>query len=239
MIFNSVGMQIEPQSFNDFPNRYRFTDLDPEIPEVLAPALMRMKSTDDGRSWSGSTQNVTMYFTEAVTIDASGWSITVNGVAKTLTYVSGSGTSDAIFQVNTTLHAGDVVKISYDQATGGTVAVTGGIEIKKLASVIQFDELSKRVRFLLCDSRDALVVSQSVKAWIAEYDSGVVENAPQRLFGARTDKATVVTDAAGQFDMQYTGLVPVGGFAYVAVVEIPTTAPGGVAESLLVKDTVV
>jgi hypothetical protein len=206
----------------------------------LAPKLRTITVLDAGRDWTGS-QNIGVIFSEACSGDATGWSCTVNGVTKTLTYVSGSGTQNWVMQIAAAIHHGDVIRLNYDTASGATVSTSDSVEINGLTAVQLPDQLSKRIRFILRDSQNALVASQSVKAFIAEYDSGVVENAPQRLFGARTDKATVVTDAAGQFDMQYTGVAAVGGYAYVAVVEVPSSAPGSpsVTESMLVRDTVV
>ena len=61
------------------------------------------------------------------------------------------------------------------------------------------------------------VVSETVKAAILEYDGGVVNDPPERLWMSRANQATVTTDADGQFDMEYTGVVPVAGTAIAAV----------------------
>lgn len=205
----------------------RFPQERPQLAEVAAPAFQNFEIADAGRDWTGTTQ-ITFNFSEAMTADATGWSLTVNGVSKTLTYVSGSGTQNVIFRVGAVLHHGDTLKISYDTVTGGTNSVTGSLEIKGLTAIPQNDQLTKRVRFVLCDSTDAPVANEVVKSALLEYDSGVVANS---LWGTLANKQSVTTDGSGNFDALYTGSVAVGGTAYCAIFRA--------TESLAVAATVV
>ena len=209
------------------PNRL-FLPEDPKIPETLSPALESVDVSDAGRSWSGITQNISVNFSEAVSGDGAGWSCTVNGVSKTLTYVSGSGTVAWVFQIAALIHDGDIIRLTYDTATGSTVSTSGSVEITGLNNVPFRDLLTKRIRFILCDSNDAVVASEAVKAALFDYDSNVVINDKWML---KTDKGTVTTDGSGQFDMQYTGTAAVGSQVYVAVIRA--------TENMIVADTVV
>lgn len=200
----------------------------PKIPETLSPALESVGIGDGGRSWSGSTQDLAVNFNEACTGDATGWSATVNGVSKTLTYISGSGTQSWVFRVGALVHDGDVIRLTYDTATGTTKSSSGSVQITGVNNVPFADQLSKRIRFILCDKNDAVVASEAVKAALFDYDSNIVINDKWML---KTDKGTVTTDGSGQFDMQYTGTAAVGSQVYVAVIRA--------SENMIVADTVV
>ena len=149
----------------------------------LAPKMRNVTALDAGRSWSGATQNIGVIFSEAMSGDATGWSATVKPLstgieaAVGISYVSGSGTQAWVMQLATTLHHGDTFKISYDTATGATLSTSGSVEMNGVNTVQQPDGLSKRIRFILCDSTSTPttpvpVVSESVKAAILEYDGG-------------------------------------------------------------------
>lgn len=216
------GHSVRNNGWPEYPVYFRFGDQLPTLQETSAPGLGDVEVNDTGRSWSGNTQNINMTFTEAVNITATGWSITVNGVAKTLTYVSGTGTANVVFQVNTVIHDGDDIRISYDPSTGSTVSVTGSLAIKKLVGVEITENLSRRIRFTLCDKNDATVANEAVKAAILEYHSAVVADeisqGPRPNWMTRANAATVTTDASGTFDMEYTGFYRGGSTVYVAVI---------------------
>lgn len=226
------GQTCFAQGRPEFPVSFRFPCQIPQLDETAAPGLISPIVVDAGRSWSG-TQSMSLKFTEAVTTDGTGWTATVNGVTKTFTYVSGSGTDTVIFSLAATIHDNDVVRLSYDPATGSTASVTGSVEINKLVGVMAPLTLSKRIHFTLCNSLDA-VVSESVKAAIFEYNGGSVTDgtavgaAPGWM--TRANAATVTTDGSGTFDMQYTGVARGGSTVYVAVIRA--------VESLIVATTV-
>ena len=248
--FNN-GIYVIPRGFPEFPVSFRFGDQQPTLQETEAPGLVEIDTTDADRSWSGNTQNFTLVFTEAVTLaDTTGWSVTVNGVAKTLSYVSGTGTARVVFQMNVVKHDADVVKFSYDPAVGATTSVTGTLEIKAVTGFVVEGTLSRRVRFTLCNSLDVSVTSEAVKAAILEYHGGVVaddityeplpivngvvmegpRNSKTQWMG-RANVGTVTTDGSALFDMEYTGIKRGGDFVYVAVIRSN-------GESLLVRTTV-
>lgn len=187
----------------------------------LNPKTRTVEMNDTGRVWTGS-QSFNLIFSEAVTSTGVGWSATVNGVAAGMTYVSGSGAQTLVFSFSVVVHRGDVILFTYNRATGDTVSVTGSVEINALNAVRLGDQLTKRIRFILCDSTSTSatpvpVASETVKAALMEYDGGVVDDPPERLWMFRVNAASVVTDADGQFDMQYTGEAAVGGTAIAAV----------------------
>lgn len=236
----------------EFPVSFRFPNQIPNLKESTSPALGDVEVNEAGRSWSANTHNINMQFTEAVTISATGWSMTVNSVAKTLTYVSGTGTSSVVFQVNTVIHDNDDIRISYDPAVGNTVSVTGSLAIKKLVGVEVTENLSRRIRFTLCDKNDANVANETVKASVLEYHNATVADdisygpragiiglsgLPDVLGGAnpqfmqRANVATVTTTAAALVDMEYTGAKRAGAFVYVAILRTN-------GENLIVRDTV-
>lgn len=211
-------MYFVSESSLDWPANRNFAPSRPNIPETTLPAVLTISALDAGRSWSGLTQSIGISFSEAVTGDATGWSVSVNGVAKALTYVSGSGTQNWVMQIGALIHHDDVIRLTYSTATGNTLAVTDSAEIKGQVAVQFKDQLSKRIRFTLCAAASTPttpvpVPNEAVKAALMEYDSGVVANTNWMV---QANKGTVTTDAAGGFDMQYTGSAVVGGTVYVA-----------------------
>jgi hypothetical protein len=249
--FNN-GIYVIPRGFPEFPVSFRFGDQQPTLQETEAPGLVDIEMDDSGRSWSGNTQNCTLIFTEAVTLaNTTGWSVTVNGTTKTLSYVSGTGTARIVFQINTVIHDADIVRFTYDPTVGATTSVTDTLEIKAVNGYLAEETLSRRVRFTLCDSLDANIASESVKAAILEYHGGVVADdisyGPRPSVGgvvvdapggmnlqwmARANVATVITDSSALFDMEYTGLKRAGDFVYVAIIRSN-------GESLLVRTAIV
>lgn len=172
---------------------------------------------DAQRSWTGNTQQFTLTFGEPMTGSVSGYSVTVNGGAQSLTYVSGSGTATWVFQIGALLHNGDVIVMTYSPGT--TVALASGVALLAQTNGIT-NSLTKRVRFILCDSLDAPVANEAVKSAVMEYDSGVVANTNWML---RANKETVTTAADGAFDALYTGTAAVGGTVYSAVIRTTET----------------
>lgn len=215
------GHSVRNLGWPEYPVSFRFGDQIPTLRETSAPGLVDIEVNDSGRSLSADTQNMTFTFTEAVNTSALGWSITVNGVAKTLTYVSGTGTAVAVFRVNVALHDNDVAKVSYDPTTGATTSVTGALQIKKIVGYVVEETLSRRIRFTLCDKNDAAVASEAVKAAVLEYHGAVVADeitqGPRPNWMTRANAATVTTDSSGVFDMEYTGFVRGGGNVYVVI----------------------
>jgi hypothetical protein len=237
MYYLHNGISLLPRGFPEFPVSYRFGDQQPTLQETSAPGLGDVEINDTGRNWGANTQNINLTFTEAVTIDATGWSITVNGVGKSVSYVSGSGSASVVFQINTVVHDGDLVRISYDQATGGTVSVTGSVEVKQLTGVEITESLSRRVRFTLSDKNNAAVANELVKAALLEYHGGVVadsitqSDSPIANWMTRANVASVTTDGAALFDMEYKGPARGGAPVYIAVIRA--------VESMIVATTVV
>jgi len=189
---------------------------------------------DDGdRSFTANTQDIHLYWAESMA-DASlsangtatGYTVYVNGVSYQPTYLSGSGTASWMLRIAALVKNGDVVTLSYDPATGNTTATADSAECVKLVEAGVENDLSKRVRFTLCDSNDALVV-ETVKAALFDYASNVVTNDSWMV---KTDKASVTTDATGQFDMQYNGTARVGSSVFCAVIRA--------SESLIVAATI-
>ena len=223
----------------EWPPDRLFLPEDPQLPETTQPSLSTPTVPDSLRSYANNTTDIALDFSEAVS-DASlivggtatGWTISVNGVNYATTYRSGSGTAQWVLRAAAALaHSNvlnaNVVRINYSSSVGATVSTSGSVEITDLVRVPFSDQLTKHIRFLLCDSADTPVV-ETVKAAAFEYDSGVVANTNWML---RTDKQSVTTDALGQFDMTYTGSALGGDTVYVAVVR--TT------ESLITTRTVV
>lgn len=187
---------------------------------------------DTMRNWSTPYQDIEIFWGETVTDaaltvggTASGYTVYVNGVSYVPTYRSGSGTSIWIIRIATTVKNGDAVTISYDQSTGASIAAVDSREIGKLTTAGVENDLTKRVRFTLCDSADALV-NETVKAALFEYASNTVAN---DSWMQRANKASVAV-TTGQFDMLYSGTANVGSLVFCAVIR--TT------ESMVVAATV-
>jgi hypothetical protein len=183
------------------PNRL-FLPEKPNIPETLSPALRTVEVFDAGRSWAANTQNVNVIFSEAC----------VNGVSKTLTYLSGSGSQIWVMTIGSLIKNNDIIRFTYDLASGDTKSTSGAIEITGVANIVTPNTVSKRIRFVLCDSADALVANETVKSAILEYDSGTGDR-----WMILANKASVTTDANGQFDALYAGPTPTGGTVIVSV----------------------
>lgn len=186
-----------------------------------APEIQSSLMVDADRSWANSTEDVEITFSEAVS-DASlsiggtatGYSIVVNGVAQTTTYRSGSGTNNWVLRAATLVKNGDVVGVTYSKAIGNTTAVSDSVEIESIVASFVFNGLSKRIRFVLRGADNNTVNSETVKAAAHEYAGGIVAS---NSWMSLTDKASVLTDGSGNFDMTYTGVAPVGGNAYISV----------------------
>lgn len=192
------------------------------IPGSEFPFLIRAISFDASRSFANSTQDITLYFSEAMADaalslggTATGYTIYINGTPFTPTYRSGSGTSVWVLRVASLVRRQDDVGVTYDRTTGATIATADSVELRTetRAFTDPFD-LTKRVRFTLCDSADALVANEAVKAAVLEYGGGDAANVN---FMVRANGTTVTTDAAGLFDMQYTGTSVGGSTVYVVV----------------------
>lgn len=231
------GYAVRATGFPEYPVSFRFGDQLPTLQETSAPGLGDVEVNDAGRSFAANTQNINLTFTEAVTVSTTGWSLTVNGVSKTLTYVSGTGSANVVFRTNIAIHDGDDIRISYDPSVGNTVSVTGSLAIKKLVGVEVTESLSRRIRDNLCDANDAVVANESVKMAVLEYSGDVVtpaytQGAAPPAWMSSANIYTVTTGADGSFDIAYTGFVRGGGSVYLAVIRSN-------GQTLIVRKTVV
>ena len=87
---------------------------------------------------NGTPSQVALVFDEPVSItDATEWSATANGIAKTFSSVSGSGTTNITLSLSTgdAFQAGEIVKIFYNGSTGNTT----DIPENPLADISNFD----------------------------------------------------------------------------------------------------
>jgi hypothetical protein len=72
------------------------------------------------------TDDLTLSFSNPVTITTAGWTATASGGAVTVSsVVSGSGTSGIVFDLSRNITSGETMSISYDPSTGATVSSTG------------------------------------------------------------------------------------------------------------------
>lgn len=214
--FSNIGL-------NRWQPSLRGTDTDRSPAYLLTypePAWIDMDDT--GRSWSSPYQDIEIYWGETVSDGslsvggtATGYTVYVNGTPFTPTYRDGSGTSIWTIRITTTVKNGDVVGVSYDSSVGASVAAADSLEIVDLVRAGVENDLTKRVRFILCNSLDANVTNEAVKAALLDYASNTVTN---DQWMAKTDKATVTTDGSGQFDMRYTGTAVVGDSVFCAVI---------------------
>lgn len=220
--YNAQDSEVFPAGMLDwFPQRLFLPEpVTKRLPETTSPCVAGVSAVDGDRNWVAATQDITIIFSEPVSdaslvqgATATGWTATVNGVSAGVTYRSGSGTATWVLRIAAAVRHTDL-KLSYSQSTGATISVTGSVEINSLTAVPTADSLTKRVRFALCDSTDASVVNEAVKAAVMEYDSGTVANTNWMV---QTNKGTVTTDGTGEFDMQYTGTTLVGSNVYVVV----------------------
>lgn len=216
------GISLTSMSQNQWQPSDRLHDANtPSLSVLGAPEIQSSLMVDADRSWVTPFEDVEVQFSEAVAdasltlgAAATGFTITVNGVAQTTTYRSGSGTASWVLRAPLLVKNGDSVGVSYNKAAGATLAVSDSVEIETISQSFVTNNLSKRVRFTLRGSDNAIVPNETVKANIMEYAGGTVANP---TWGNQTNKASVLTDAAGLFDMQYSGAAPVGGQAYIAV----------------------
>ena len=89
----------------------------------------------------------------------------------------------------------------------------------------------KKVSVTLKNSAGALVANTDVKWALFEFDGAV----PQNLnFMQVVEKGVYTTNASGIFEVNYTGLAAIGGFAYLAILH-PHSSP---AESVIWKVTI-
>lgn len=220
--FRWSGIGIQLAARNQWAPSFRNHDPSPPLSIADSPELAFCQIVEAGRSWSGSTQDVLLTFSEAVSDaalsgggTASGYTVYVNGAPFTPTYQSGSGTMFWAIRISSLVKNGDRVEVTYSRASGATIAVSDSIEISDTSKAWVENDLTKRIRFIMKGNSGSLVANETVKAALFEYDSGTLANA---LWMNKTDKASVLTDGAGLFDMQYTGVAAVGSNAYVAVI---------------------
>ena len=211
-------------------------------PEPVAanPTISSASMADADRDWDAPFQDIAITFSEAVDITPApavgdtiaGLTAQVNGGANAaLTYRSGNATASWKVRRAELIQQNDTVVLDYSQASGIILAVDDNAELSETVDAAVTNNLTKRARFTLRDSLDALVASETVKYGLFQYDSGLPANAN---WMTRDTKGTVTTTAAGLVDVQYTGAVAVGGTIYVAVIR-PNTTP---TESMVWTDTV-
>ena len=186
-------------------------------------------------------QDIAITFSEAVDITPApnvgdtiaGLTAQVNGGANAaLTYRSGNASASWKVRRAELIQQNDTVVLDYSQASGAILAVDDNAELTETTDFSVTNNLTKRIRFILKKSDNAVVASETVKYGIFQYDSGAPANAN---WMTRDTKGTVATTAAGLVDVQYTGSVAVGGTVYVVIVR-PDTTP---TESMVWTDAVV
>jgi len=212
-------------------------------PEPLAsnPTISSASMADADRDWDAPFQDIAIVFSEAVDITpapsvgdtVAGLTAQVNGGAgAALTYRSGNATSSWKVRRAELIQQNDTVVLDYAQASGAILAVDDNAELSETVDAAVTNNLTKRVRFILKKSADAVVASETVKYGLHQYDSGAPANAN---WMTRDTKGTVVTTAAGLVDVEYTGAVAVGGTIYVVIIR-PNATP---TESMIWTDVVV
>jgi hypothetical protein len=92
--------------------------------------------------------------------------------------------------------------------------------------------LTKRVAIVLKNSSGVLVANTTVKWAVMEYSDGIPQN---ESFMKIVEKGVYTTDLNGNFDVVYTGVSQIGGFAYLMIMQ-PDASP---TESLIWKVTIV
>lgn len=84
----------------------------------------------------GGTDDITLVFSNPVTITTAGWSFTASGGVVTVSsVVSGSGTASVVFDLSRNITAGETMTVSYDPSTGNTLSSTGN-EIPVVSALI-------------------------------------------------------------------------------------------------------
>lgn len=87
--------------------------------DVTSPTLSSATIEDS------SDNTVDLVFDESVTITTTGWSISTDGAALSISSVSGSGTTTPSFTLSRSVLASETVTLSYDSSTGNTVDGSG------------------------------------------------------------------------------------------------------------------
>ena len=197
---------------------------------TLAPKFRTISAVDADRSWTNSTQDIGVIFSEAcsdaalsVGNPATGWSATVKNIgdseaAAAVTYRSGSGTQNWVLRLAALVKHGAIIKITYNTATGATVSTSGSVEINGVNAVPLPDQLTKRVRTTLKDKNNVLVTNEAgILTAIFEYGGGVLSAAAWMTLA---NKATVTSDASAICDMLYTGTAVVADTVYAATLRV-------------------
>jgi hypothetical protein len=203
------------------------------------PTISSATMADGGRSWVNSTQDITVNFSESCTgapaVDATipGLTAQLNGGAsQALTYQSGAPGAAWVVRAPFLVQNGDTVVFDYSMASGVIVAVDDAAELRETTDAAVTNNLTKRVRFSLKKADDTVVVSETVKYSVHQFDSGAPANAN---WMAREVKGATATDASGEVDVDYSaGAAAVGGTVYVVVIR-PDTTP---TESMVWTDVV-
>jgi hypothetical protein len=204
------------------------TDAQIIAPWTIPPRFISGSAADSGRNWDQPHQDISVTFTEAVADPAlsvggvaSGHTIKINGVAQTTTYRSGSGTANWVFRVPVLVKNGQSLSYSYDRAAGASLSVPTGVELDQITNQAVSNTLTKRLRFTLKNSQNAIVANQEIKVAALAFQAG---NVGDGAWMSRESKALVTADAAGLIDMQYTGAAAVDAQVYAAALH-PDAAP--------------
>jgi hypothetical protein len=92
-------------------------------------------------------------FDVAVNFTTTGWSLSATGGAVTLSSVaSGSGTTEIRVYLSRVIANGETVTISYNPATGSTVATTGGVEVGTISAQSVTNNVAAAGSTLLSDN---------------------------------------------------------------------------------------
>jgi hypothetical protein len=184
--------------------------------------------TDANRDWTTPFQNVVVKFDAkmqdpalVVNGTATGHTISINGIAQTTKYISGSGFNEWTFQIPILVHQADLVTWSYNASIGATVTVMDGTELATVSNVSIANDLTKYIRFTLCNALDNLVANETIKIAISSYAGGV---ATAVAWLSKQQYGTVTTDVNGLVFFVYTGANNSGDTVYVTVIR-PDTSP--------------
>lgn len=117
LIYNPNKIQRVFLEYIELPTPFVFITIE-HMADVVIPTLSEAVIV-------GGTDDVTLTFTEAVTITTAGWTLSASGGAVTVSsVVSGSGTATVVFDLSRNITAGEDVTMSYDPMTGSTVSET-------------------------------------------------------------------------------------------------------------------
>lgn len=194
---------------------------------------------DSDRSWTGNVTNIQIAFNSdcsdaslVVGGTATGHTIALNGVNQTTLYEGGSGTGHWLLQIPAVVKATDTLTYSYNPSVGNTKNPENSQELPTITAFNVNNFTTRRLRFILYASNNAIVASTTIQFSVHQYMAG---NPSTYLWMAQEMALLVTTDSTGLVDVEYTGTsVTVGGTVYVVVLQ-PNSSP---TEALVWTETV-